>query len=155
MFKHIYANATVFKWALSYWMPLWGTGITVRSVSPDFHRIVVQMKARWYNRNAFGVHFGGSLYAMVDPFYCLMLVAILGKDYVVWDKDAQIDFIKPGTGMVHAVFEWTPQQVADIKLAVAGGNKHLPVRVVDIVNEAGELVAQVHKTLYVRKKRGV
>jgi len=73
--------------------------------------MVVQMKKRRYNSNAFGTHFGGSLYAMCDPHYVLLLVALLGPDYMIWDKAATIEFLKPGRGTVTAVFEWSEEQV--------------------------------------------
>ena len=152
MFNKIYKNAALFKFALTWWAPFLGTGISIEKIAPDFSSATLQMKARWYNRNAFGTHFGGSLYAMVDPFYCLLLVALLGEEYYVWDKAANIEFIRPGKGTVRAVFTWTPAQIAEIKAQAASGEKIFPERVVDVVNEAGEIVAKVHKTLYVRKK---
>lgn len=36
---------------------------------------------------------------MTDPFFMLMLIHILGKEFVVWDKAAHIDFIKPSQGI--------------------------------------------------------
>ncbi len=42
-----------------------------------------------------GTHFGGSLYAMTDPFFALMLQANLGGEYLVWDKAGSIDYIAP------------------------------------------------------------
>jgi acyl-coenzyme A thioesterase PaaI-like protein len=137
---------------LSWWAPFLGTGISVRSIAPDYSALTVQMKQRWYNRNAFGTHFGGSLYAMCDPFFALLLVAKLGKGYYVWDKAAHIDFIKPGTGTVSAQFDWSTEQIADIIAQTANGEKLFPTRSVDIVNESGEVVARVSKTLYVKKR---
>lgn len=151
--RKLYQNAALFRWALSSYGPYWGAGIRVAEVAPDFSRVVVTMKPRFWNRNAFGTHFGGSLYSMCDPFYCLMLVALLGKDYVVWDKAAAIEFIKPAKGTVHAVFTWSRDEVEAIRAQAANGEKVLPLRVVDVVDEAGVVVAQVHKTLYVRTKR--
>ena len=34
----------------------------------------------------------------VDPIYMLMLLKILGPEYIVWDKSANIRFRKPGKG---------------------------------------------------------
>lgn len=153
MMHLIYKRPAYFKFGLSWWAPFLGTGISIQEVSPDFHRVRLQMKSRWYNRNAFGTHFGGSLYAMCDPFYCLQLVAILGKNYYVWDKAASIDFVRPGKGRVTAVFEWSPEQIADIITGAASGEKIFPKRTVDVLNEAGELVARVDKTLYVKKRK--
>jgi acyl-coenzyme A thioesterase PaaI-like protein len=149
----LFHHPRLFRRALTWFPPYWGTGIRVAEVAPDFGRVVVEMKATALNRNAFGTHFGGSLYAMCDPFYCLMLVARLGPAYVVWDQAARIDFIKPGRGKVRAVFEWSDAQLQDIVTQAEGGQKVLPEREVLITDEAGDMVARVHKTLYVRRKK--
>ena len=149
----LYRHPGLFRWALTWFPPYWGSGIHVAEVTPDFSRIVVEMRSTRLNRNAFGTHFGGSLYAMCDPFYCLMLVARLGPTYVVWDQAARIDFVKPGRGMVRAVFEWSDAQIEAIRAQAEGGQKVLPEREVLVLDEAGDLVARVHKTLYVRQKK--
>ncbi|MEC7378325.1 MAG: DUF4442 domain-containing protein, partial [Pseudomonadota bacterium] len=98
-------------------------------------------------------HFGGSLYSMVDPMYMLLLMRRLGNDYIVWDKSASINFIRPGKGTVTARFELTDERVEAIRTATAGGEKMLPEWDVDVVDESGETVARVHKVLYVRRKQ--
>ncbi len=110
------------------------------------------MGLHWFNRNYVGTHFGGSLYSMVDPFYMLMVMNVLGPEYIVWDKAASIDFIKPGTGRVHAHFQLTDQQIADIRANTANGDKYQPCWPVTIINGDGETVARVDKTLYIRRK---
>ena len=149
----LYRHPWLFRRALTWFAPYWGTGIAVTEVAADFSHIVVQMKRTWFNGNAFGTHFGGSLYAMCDPFYCLMLVARLGPGYVVWDQAVHIEFVKPGRGTVRAVFDWSDAQIDDIRRQAQGGQKVLPEREVLVTDEAGEVVARVHKTLYVREKR--
>ena len=133
--------------------PYMMTGITVREIAPDWRRVVVQMGLHWYNRNYFGTHFGASLYAMTDPFYVIMLARNIGPDYVVWDRAAQIDFLRPGRGRVTASFELSPAMIDAVTAATAGGEKHEPTRPVQVRDEAGEDVARVAKTLYVRRKR--
>ena len=139
---------------LNFYPPYWATGIMVKKVSPDYREIVVHMKMRWYNRNFVNSHFGGSLYSMADPFYMLMLIQILGKEYIVWDKDAHIDFIKPGRGTVTASFAINEKEIEKIIANTIAGEKYFPEFAVDIKDEAGEKVARVIKTLYVRKKDG-
>ncbi len=107
---------------------------------------------RWYNSNYVKTHFGGSLYAMTDPFFMLMLIHILGKEFVVWDKAAHIDFVKPSAGTVTARFLIKEDQIEDIINSASGGQKYFPEFSVDIVNEAGEKVAHVIKTLYIRRR---
>jgi len=141
-----------FKRRLNLYPPYWGTGIFVKKISPDFREIIVQMKITWYNRNYVNTHFGGSLYSMTDPFFMLMLMQILGKEYIVWDKAAHIDFIKPGRGTVTAKFVIDKEQIEDIIVKTADGQKYLPKLTVDIKDQANNKVARVIKTLYIRKK---
>jgi hypothetical protein len=143
---------TYLKLLINLYPPYWGTGITVKSISPDYRKICVQMKMRWYNRNYVKTHFGGSLYAMTDPFFMLMLMHILGKEFVVWDKAAHIDFVKPSAGTVTARFLIKEDQIEDIINSTSGGQKYFPELSIDVVNEAGEKVAHVIKTLYIRRR---
>lgn len=134
------------------WFPYLGAGITVDEISPDYLYIQVSMKMRWYNKNYVGTHFGGSLYAMTDPFYMLMLMNNLGRDYIVWDKAASIDFKKPGQGKVTAEFKMTADEIIDIKTKADRSEKYVFDKLVHITSAKGEVVATVNKTLYVRKK---
>jgi len=145
-------NPNYLKLLINLYPPYWGTGISVRSISSDYREISVQMKMRWYNRNYVKTHFGGSLYAMTDPFFMVMLINILGKEFVVWDKAAHIDFIKPSQGTVTARFLINEEQIENIINNTSGGHKYFPEFSVDIENEAGEKVARVVKTLYIKKK---
>lgn len=124
----------------------------MRKVSADFREIVVEMKKRFYNRNYVNTHFGGSLYAMVDPFYMLMLMQILGKQYIVWDKSARIDFLKPGKGLVRARFVIEDDLISEILQNTARGGKFTPELPIDVTDEEGDTVCRVLKTLYIRKK---
>lgn len=121
-------------------------------MSANYKEIIVHMKMRWYNRNYVNTHFGGSLYAMTDPFFMVMLIQVLGKQYIVWDKAVHIDFIKPGQGKVTARFIIKEEQIDNILEKTADGQKYLPEFSVDIKDEAGDTVARVTKTLYIRKK---
>ncbi|RMG59749.1 MAG: DUF4442 domain-containing protein [Deltaproteobacteria bacterium] len=141
-----------FRWMLNLYPPYLGAGVRVRRVSDDYREIEVEMPLRFYNRNYVGTHFGGSLYSMVDPFYMLMLIKNLGPDYIVWDKAASIEFVKPGRGKVRARFSLDEETIRDIREKVEGGGKYLPTFHVDVVDEEGDVVARVEKVLYVRKK---
>ena len=142
----------LFKHLINLYPPYLGTGIRVTQVAPDYSHLRVEMPMRFYNRNYVGTHFGGSLYAMVDPFYMLMLIQILGKEYVVWDRSAGIDFIKPGRGRMRAEFHIPPETVMEIKSHVADGQKYLPTFTVEIRDPQEETVARATKELYVRRR---
>jgi acyl-coenzyme A thioesterase PaaI-like protein len=145
-------KARFLRWALNFYPPYLGAGISVQQISPDCRQARVKMALRWYNRNAVGTQFGGSLYSMVDPFYMLLLMPLLGDDYLVWDQAASIEFIAPGKGSVYADFAIGDELLADIRAHTAAGKKYLPQLHVEVRDGEGTLVARVHKTLYVRLK---
>ncbi len=147
-----FGKARLLRWAMTFYPPYLGAGVRVRHISDDFRDIQVSMGLGWYNRNYVGTQFGGSLYSMVDPFYMLMLMENLGRRYIVWDKEADIDFISPGKGPVFASFRVDETLLDEIRWHTATGEKFLPQLQVDIHDGAGTLVARVRKTLYVRLK---
>ena len=149
----MFKKAWLLKLLLNIWPPFRFSGIKVSNLSADFRSAQVRLKLNVFNRNAVGVHFGGSLFAMTDPFYMLMLLACLGDDYIVWDKSADIDFIKPGRGIVTADFLITDALIADILAHTAHGEKYLPELPVYVKNAQGEVVAKLNRKLYIRKKK--
>ena len=137
---------------INWYPPYLGMGIRVRRVSEDFTRFEVELKARFYNRNLFGTHFGGSLYAMSDPFFVFIVTMNLGKGYIVWDKSAAIDFLKPAKGTILGVFEIDKERLAEIQSEVDKLGKNTYHFEADLVDEEGLVVARVAKEIYVRSK---
>ncbi|MGK0159112.1 DUF4442 domain-containing protein [Pseudomonas mosselii] len=150
--RRLARRARMLRWLLNFYPPYLGAGIHIQEISPDMRSVKVRMKLTRWNRNYVGTQFGGSLYAMVDPFYMLLLIEQLGRDYIVWDKAASIDFITPGKGPVYAEFHVDDALLDEIRQQTASGKKYLPRLQVEIRDGAGELVARVEKTLYVRLK---
>ena len=137
---------------INLYPPMIGAGIRVVDIDPGFTRITVEMKLRWWNKNVFGTQFGGALYMMCDPFFVAILMTNLGRDYIVWDKAASIQFLKPGRKHVRAVFTLTPGEIARVRAETDTRGKYEPEYDVDIVDSDGLVVARVHKVLYVRRK---
>jgi acyl-coenzyme A thioesterase PaaI-like protein len=141
--------------AVNFWPPFLGAGIRVKHISPDMKFIEVQMKLRWWNANYVGTHFGGSLFAMTDAFYMLMVMANLGRDYIVWDKAVSIRYRKPGRGTVRAEFRLTDAQLDDIREKVRILPKYEPTFKVEVKDEQGVVIAEVEKLLHVRLKNPI
>ncbi|HUN92540.1 MAG TPA: DUF4442 domain-containing protein [Burkholderiaceae bacterium] len=137
---------------MNLWPPFLGARIRVRRLSADMREVVVDMPLRWTNRNAFGVHFGGSIFAMTDPFFALMLVYNLPRGMIIWDKAASIEFVAPGRGRVSATLRVAEDDLAAIEKATATGEKHLHVFKAEVVDEEGLVVARVEKIVYVRRR---
>jgi len=152
------ANKLPVVWLIrlgNFWSPFRGAGIKIVHATPDYRHMVVQMKLKWFNRNYVGTHFGGSLYAMTDPFYMMMFINNLGPDYIVWDKSARIDFLKPGRGTVTVHFTLSEELVSEVKQNADTLGKTVFELPVEIKDENNEIVAKVNKTIYVRKKSQV
>ena len=137
---------------INFYPPYLGAAVRVTHISDDFLNVEVEMPLRFYNRNYVGTHFGGSLYSMCDPFYMLMLMNILGPEYIVWDKAATIRFKKPGKGVMKAAFQLTEAQIAEIRAAAETQPKVEPQFQVLIKDSEGDVVAEIDKLLYVKKK---
>lgn len=129
-----------------------GTGGRVTFVADDFRELRVRIPLNWRTRNYVGSIFGGSLYAAVDPFYMIMLIEILGPEYVVWDRAAAIRFVKPGRSTLHARFHVPPAETDEIRRLLETSRSVDRVYTVEISDEAGAVHAVVEKTVYVRKR---
>lgn len=149
------SKAARFKRRIRFYFPYLGAGVRVTYVAEDFRRIDVEMPLRFWNKNYVGTHFGGSLYSMCDPFYMLMLINILGPDYIVWDKAAGIRFKRPGKGTVKARFELSEEQIQEIRRGANTLGKVEPQFQVTVTDADGNIVAEVNKLLYVRRKDAV
>ena len=146
MSKKIPAN--IFRIIGNFYFPYFWSGIKATRVTNDYTEIDVRLKLTWYNRNFVGTQFGGNLYSMTDPFYMLMLIQNLSRDYIVWDKGAKINFKKPGIGTVYAYFKLPHSQISEIKKVADLQGKYIFDLPVDVVNEKKEIVANVIKTIY-------
>jgi acyl-coenzyme A thioesterase PaaI-like protein len=138
---------------IRFYPPFLGAGIRVQHISEDLRTIEVHMPLRFWNKNYVGTHFGGSLYTMCDPFFMLILINNLGPDYVVWDKAATIRFKKPGKGLVKAVFHIPAETIAEIRAQADAQGKIEPQFQTVVTDTDGNVIAEVDKLLYVRKKK--
>jgi hypothetical protein len=137
---------------INVYAPFLGAGIQLKETDEHLRTFKVAMRLTWFNKNIKGVHFGGSLYAMCDPFYMWILMENLGSEYIVWDKAASIQFKKPGTGTVEAIFHISEPEIEQIRQEVNTIGRNDYVFKTVVTNEDGQIVAEVEKTVYVRKK---
>ena len=146
-------NPKLLQYGMNLWPPFMGAGIKVEHIGKDYKTARVRLRMGVTNRNIVGVHFGGSLFAMTDPFFMILVQHQLGKDYVVWDQAAKIEFLKPGKGVVRAEFQIADTQIKDVVDAAANGQKVLRDFSVDVKDTSGDVVARIVKTLYIRQKK--
>ena len=135
---------------LNLYPPYLGAGIRITNYDETHTWFDVEMDLTPWNRNYVGVHFGGSLYSMCDPFFMMILMHNLGNDFVVWDRAAEIQFKRPGQTKVRARFEITPEEIKALAEEAKEHGTIKPVFKVDVVDESSKTVARVYKTVYVK-----
>ena len=138
---------------MNLWPPFLFSGIHVAAIADDWRSARVELRMRPWNRNYVGTHFGGSLFAMTDPFWMILVKERLGRGHYVWDQAGEIEFLKPGRGTVHASFELDDGTVDTIREATAGGAKYLHWFQTEVVDAEGDVIARIRKQVYARLKR--
>ena len=142
------------RFFLNLYPPYLFTRTRVKSISADWRECVVELKKSWLTRNYVGTTFGGSLFAATDPFLMLMLIQILGiKDYIVWDKSAEIEYRRPVKSTITFRFRITDQDLAKIHGDLEKEGKSLPQFEIEGIDREGTACVKVRKTLYIKKKQ--
>ncbi len=127
------------------------TGGKITYISGDYKEIRVKLPLNRKTRNYVGSIFGGSLYGAVDPMYMIMLIKLLGPDYVVWDKSATIEFKKPGRSTLFATFRISDNEVAAIKQELKYSPSIDRVYTIDLVDKKGVPHARIEKTIFISR----
>lgn len=129
-----------------------GTGGRIDYIAHDMREIRIRLPLSWRTRNYVGTIFGGSMYGAVDPIYMVMLIRLLGRDYVVWDKSASIRFKRPGKATLFANFVITAEETEAIKRELIDRKSLERIYQVDLVDAAGKVHAKIEKTIYIGRR---
>ena len=140
---------------MSLWAPNLFSGIRIRRFSDDWTHATVELHVNLITRNYVKTAFGGSMSAMTDPYFFMLVMHQLGRDYVVWDTRGEIEFVKPGRGVLTAEFHASPEQADDLRQRARGGVKVLEWFETEITDATGDVVARVRREVYVREKKRV
>ena len=140
------------RWRFNIFPAYRGTGGRVTYISSDRREVRVKLPLNWRTRNYVGTIYGGSLYGAVDPHYMVMLIRILGPEYVVWDKAASIRFLKPGRSTLYARLVIDDEELRTIKQALEHQKSIDRHYTVELTDAAGVVHATVEKTIYIRRK---
>ncbi|TGK02734.1 DUF4442 domain-containing protein [Leptospira langatensis] len=137
---------------LNYWPCIWCTGGKIQFISSDYKELHVGLKKNLRTLNRVGTIYGGSIYSSVDPYFMLLMMWILGPEYVVWDKAAKVKFVRPIVGKVKAKFLITEELIERTRQGILEKGEivfDLPVKYED---EEGKVYATFEKTIYAASK---
>jgi acyl-coenzyme A thioesterase PaaI-like protein len=142
----------IIRWGFNFFPAYRGTGAWITYIAGDWREVRIKLPLNWRTRNYVGTTFGGSMYGAVDPMYMVMLIKILGPEYVVWDKAAFIRFKKPGTSALSATFVISDEEISAIRAVLVSAPSVERIYPVDLVDAEGVVHASIEKTVYIRRK---
>ena len=143
------------RWGFNWFPAYRGTGARITHIACDFREIRIRLPLSWRTRNYVGTLFGDSMYGAVDPIYMVMLIRLLGREYVVWDKEASIRFRRPGRTTLFARFVIDDAELESIRQALRSAPATDRVYTVELVDAEGVVHATVKKTIHVRRKKAL
>jgi acyl-coenzyme A thioesterase PaaI-like protein len=128
------------------------TGGRVEYVSPDLTTIRVRLPFNRGTRNLVGSIFGGSLFAVTDGPHPTMLLMGLGREYVVWDKAASIQYKKPGRSTLYADCIVSAEEIAEVKDILTRQPEVDRIYRVELKDRSGVVHSVVERTVYIANK---
>jgi hypothetical protein len=132
-----------------------GTGGHLLFIAADWSEIRLEIPLNWRTRNYVGTIFGGSIYGATDPMFMIMLIKRLGPEFIVWDKAATIQFLKPGKSSLYAKFIVPDVEVVFIKDELKTRYNLERVYPLEITDAEGVVCARVEKKIYIRIRKKV
>ncbi len=136
-----------------YLLPAYrSTGGRVEYVSPDLSTMRVRLPCNRQTRNKVGTIFGGSLFAITDGPHPVLLMIALGRDYIIWDKAASIQFKRPGRTSLFAEFSIPPEEVAEIRSILERQPEVDRIYRIELKDKDGIVHAVVERTVYIAHK---
>jgi acyl-coenzyme A thioesterase PaaI-like protein len=128
------------------------TGGRVDYVSPDLSTIRVRVPLNRSTRNLVGTIFGGSLFAITDGPHPFLLILALGRDYVIWDKAASIQYKRPGRTTLYGDCTITAEEIAEVKDILTRQQEVDRVYRIELKDDSGIVHSVVERTVYIANK---
>ncbi len=143
-------------WRFRFFMNLYpmyfGTGGKILFWSDDSTEVHVRIRRSLWTYNYVGTIFGGSMFSATDPFYMLMLFRIFNDVFVVWDRSAQIKFIKPSKITLYAKYSLNSDLLESIKKEVTEKGENNYVFKIELIDRNGTVYALIERTVYIATK---
>ncbi len=141
------------RWGFNWFPAYRGSGARIDYIANDWMEVRISLPLNWRTRNYVGTIFGGSIYSAVDPIYMIMLMKVLGEQYVVWDKAATIQFRRPGRSTLHGDFKLESAELDAIRAEVEHSGRSERRYVVQLVAADGEVAATCEKVLSIKARQ--
>jgi acyl-coenzyme A thioesterase PaaI-like protein len=150
--EKIFNKSQIFKYGFNL-SPMYrrSTGKVI-SVSNDLLTVKIKIPISYKNKNYVGSIFGGSLFSATDPIYMIQLLNILGDNYVVWDKSAEIKYRRPAKKDAFASFIFSWDEIERIKQEVTQKGELDWIKNLQITDDNQTVFCELEKTMYIATK---
>ena len=129
------------------------TSAKVTYISEDFSKIQIKLPYSYKNANYVNTIFGGSMFSAVDPFPMTQLMNLIGDDYVIWDRAAEIFFRRPAKEDLYAEFTYSIEELDEIKQKAKANNEFEIIKTTQLTNKDKSIVfCEVQKKVYIANK---
>lgn len=142
-----------FRIGMNRYPMFFSTGAKVMFWSADWSEVLVKLKLNIWSRNYVNTIFGGSMFAATDPFYVIMFMHMLGKDFVVWDKSASIKFKRPAKKPLYAAFKITPEILEKVKDDVKTNGETTHVAIIQWIDKDQNVYSELERLIYIADKK--
>ena len=93
------------------------------------------------------------MFSAVDPFPMTQLMNLIGDDYVIWDKAAEIFFRRPAKEDLYAEFTYSIEELDEIKQKAKENKEFEIVKTTQLTNKDKSIVfCEVRKKVYIANK---
>ncbi|MEP2279316.1 DUF4442 domain-containing protein [Maribacter sp.] len=149
----VFKKNTIFKYGFNLSPMYKRSTAKLIEVSEDLLHVKIIVPISYKNKNYVNSIFGGSMFSAVDPIPMIQLLSIMGNDYVVWDKSAEIFFKKPAKENLYADFDFSKKELEEIRVQVAEKKEIDIIKTTQLTNkEKTQVFCEVRKTIYIADK---
>lgn len=146
-------SENVLKWAMRFYPPLLFQRIWVKRFHAGFLGVEVKIFKSILNINYNKSVFGGTIYAAADPFFAVLFYQLMlrkGFRVIVWQKAAEIFFLKPGRSNLYFKINISVEEINQICLLLETNGKAEHQCMLEIEDDQGEVTARVSNLVYIR-----
>ena len=148
-------TADELKRMLNFWFPFLVNRIRIISISDDFHKMQVQLKYSFWNRNPNKSIWGGSITSALDPFFPVMMKQIILRKGIKTDffsKAIHVEFVRMVESYVSFHFIITDVEVMEAEELLKNEGKYKGWYSVDGVDINGNICVHGKVQIYLRRR---
>lgn len=129
-----------------------GTGGRVAYISPDLTHVRVRLPMARRTRNFVGSLYGGSLFAVTDGVHVAMLLTLMERNVIIWDKAASIRYRRPAYTTLYADFRLAADELEQIEQELDAQHETSRRYTIELKDDLGNIYTVVERMVYIADK---